>query len=333
MWRVVCLLAVLGWAWAQTYRVKPGDTLYGIAQLYGTTVEVLQALNGISNPSRIAVGQELRLPASLAPVEPIRMASLPAPLAYVELPLEVVQGQTFRIRWGWQTLPGPSVEIRFLEVSRPTLGQEMLWAVPALQPPGRYELQLVVGQVTVRQWIKVREVDLGKQALTLPPDRLELLQQDRVKQETARLVEICQNQSVTSLSPEIWKRPLASDRITTIFGIRRSYNGGPYRSYHEGLDYGAPAGMPVYAPAAGKVALAEALFVRGNSVVINHGLGVCSGYWHLSRSVVKPGQQVNAGTLLGYVGSTGLSTGPHLHFEVRVHGVPTNPMPWYSKRP
>ncbi len=325
------MLVMLGWAQAQTYRVKPGDTLYGIAQAHGTTVEALQALNGISNPSRISVGQELRLPASLAQVEPVRIASLPAPLAFMELPLEVVQGQTFRIRWG--ALPDQPVQIRFLEATQPTSGQEMLWAVPALQPPGRYELQLVIGQVTVRQWIKVREVDLGRQALTLPPDRLELLQQDRVKQETARLVEVCQTSQAAQLSTQQWKRPLASDRITTIFGIRRSYNGGPYRSYHEGLDYGAPAGMPVYAPAAGQVMLAEALFVRGNSVVINHGLGVCSGYWHLSRSVVKPGQQVKAGTLLGYVGNTGLSTGPHLHFEIRVHGVPTNPMPWYSKLP
>lgn len=327
------MLLLVGIALAQTYRVKPGDTLYGIAQMHGTTVEVLQALNGIANPARIAVGQELRLPSSLAEIRPIRIANLPPPFEFVELPLEITQGQTFRIRWGWLSAPLQPVRIDFLEAIEQTDGQEMLWAVPALQTPGRYELRLVVGETVVRQWVKVRQVDLGKQALTLPPDRLELLQQDRVKQETARLVEICQTQPLSPLAPEVWKRPLSSDRITTIFGIRRSYNGGPFRSYHEGLDYGAPAGTPVYAPSAGQVVLAETLFVRGNAVVLNHGLGVCSGYWHLSRLVVKPGQQVKTGTLLGYVGSTGLSTGPHLHFEIRVHGIPTNPMPWYSRLP
>jgi murein DD-endopeptidase MepM/ murein hydrolase activator NlpD len=81
------------------------------------------------------------------------------------------------------------------------------------------------------------------------------------------------------------------------------------------------------------VGLAEALFVRGNAVVLQHGLGVCSGYWHLSRIAVRPGQQVKGGELIGYVGSTGLSTGPHLHFEVRVHGVPTDPAAWLVRAP
>ena len=115
-------------------------------------------------------------------------------------------------------------------------------------------------------------------------------------------------------------------KITSPFGTRRSYDGGPFVSYHEGTDFSLGNGTPVYAPAAGVVMVAEPLIVRGNAVVIDHGWGVYSGYWHLSEFKVTPGQTVQQGDLLALSGNTGLSTGAHLHWDMRVLGVNVDPL-------
>jgi murein DD-endopeptidase MepM/ murein hydrolase activator NlpD len=87
----------------------------------------------------------------------------------------------------------------------------------------------------------------------------------------------------------------------------------------------------VVAPAAGTVVLAEPLVVRGNAVVIDHGAGQYTGYWHLSQLVASAGQSVKPGDLIGLVGTTGLSTGNHLHWEMRLHGVAVDPLQWVQQ--
>lgn len=108
--------------------------------------------------------------------------------------------------------------------------------------------------------------------------------------------------------------------ISSDYGARRSYNGGPYQSYHEGVDFSAYGGTPVFSPAAGTIVLAERLFVRGGAVLIDHGFGIFSGVYHMSEVLVQTGQQVDQGELVGKVGSTGLSTGNHLHWDMLVAG-------------
>lgn len=124
-----------------------------------------------------------------------------------------------------------------------------------------------------------------------------------------------------------FRRPVTGP-ISSAFGSRRSYAGGVLSAPHLGVDLAVPAGTPVIAAADGRVALAEGLRVRGNAVVIDHGLGVYTAYYHLSQIRVQPGQEVRAGDLLGLAGSTGLATGPHLHWELRVFGVPADPLGW-----
>ena len=103
---------------------------------------------------------------------------------------------------------------------------------------------------------------------------------------------------------------------------------------HMGLDLAAPIGTPIYAPAAGKVTLRENQTHYGNIVAIDHGYGVESQYGHMSKFAVKLGQTVRRGDLIGYVGSTGYSTGPHVHYEVHVNGRAVNPMQFvYDKAP
>jgi murein DD-endopeptidase MepM/ murein hydrolase activator NlpD len=117
---------------------------------------------------------------------------------------------------------------------------------------------------------------------------------------------------------------------TSLFGTRRSYNGGPYDSFHSGLDFCGQVGTELYAVAPGKVVYTNTLIVRGGVVVIDHGWGVYTAYDHLSEILVQPGEMVRSGQLIALGGATGRSTGPHLHWEVWVGGVQVNPVDWLS---
>lgn len=125
-------------------------------------------------------------------------------------------------------------------------------------------------------------------------------------------------------------------RMSTIYGVRRYYNGKFANDYyHRGVDYAGAAGSAVVAPAAGRVAMvgrvSQGFRVHGNVVGIDHGQGVTSIFMHLSRINVKEGDLVKPGQLIGAVGSTGASTGPHLHWGLYVNGLSVDPIPWQNK--
>jgi murein DD-endopeptidase MepM/ murein hydrolase activator NlpD len=113
--------------------------------------------------------------------------------------------------------------------------------------------------------------------------------------------------------------------ITSGYGLRRHPILG-YVRMHSGVDFGAAYGSPIFAVSDGNVAFAGRHGGHGNYVKVDHGGGLASGYGHMSRIVVSPGQRVQAGQVIGYVGSSGLSTGPHLHYEVYQSGRTVNPM-------
>lgn len=126
-------------------------------------------------------------------------------------------------------------------------------------------------------------------------------------------------------------QPISSKYLKTMasgYGYRRDPIYGTSR-FHEGMDFSADIGTPVYATGDGTVAAAGWESGYGNSIDINHGFNYLTRYAHLSEILVKPGQQVKRGDLIGKVGNTGKSTGPHLHYEVRLHGVPQNPVNYY----
>ncbi|MEY4323715.1 MAG: hypothetical protein RL410_1496 [Actinomycetota bacterium] len=122
-------------------------------------------------------------------------------------------------------------------------------------------------------------------------------------------------------------KPIPGARITSLAGFR-IHPIFHYRRCHAGIDFGAKYGTPIKAAADGVVASTAYMSGYGKATLIAHGKGVTSFYAHQSRQVVKKGQTVKKGQLIGYVGSTGWSTGPHLHFEVRVNGVAYNPLGW-----
>ncbi len=146
-----------------------------------------------------------------------------------------------------------------------------------------------------------------------PPEVLE-----RIRRESALV-----RRTLETVTPE-WRieGPFRAPRpldVTSPFGQARMFN-GELRSRHTGVDLRGRTGEPVYAAAAGRVALARELYFAGNAVFIDHGLGVYTGYYHLSRIEVEEGDEVDAGTLLGEVGATGRVTGAHLHWYLAVDG-------------
>jgi murein DD-endopeptidase MepM/ murein hydrolase activator NlpD len=124
--------------------------------------------------------------------------------------------------------------------------------------------------------------------------------------------------------------PLARATMTSHYGMRTHPILGGARK-HEGIDLAAPTGTPVYAPADGFVARASWFSSYGNFIEIEHGGELETRYGHLSGYAVAAGDQVHKGQLIGYVGTTGRSTGPHLHYEVRVAGAAVDPSPYLDE--
>lgn len=125
--------------------------------------------------------------------------------------------------------------------------------------------------------------------------------------------------------------PVKGGFQTTAFGQGRSINGGPVGGHHSGTDIAHDEGTPILSAAAGRIAWAGEMPIRGNSVLVDHGAGVVTGYHHLLEWEVAIGQRVNAGDEIAQMGSTGFSTGPHLHWEMTIYGVNVDPMTWVSR--
>ena len=131
--------------------------------------------------------------------------------------------------------------------------------------------------------------------------------------------------SADNPSGVIWLTPCKYSRVSSPFGYRWHPTTGKW-SMHYGVDFAAAKGTPIYATRSGTVNIATYSSTAGNFVSINHGDGYSSVYMHMTHYVVKVGQYVKAGELIGYVGSTGRSTGPHLHFGISYKGTYVNPM-------
>lgn len=145
----------------------------------------------------------------------------------------------------------------------------------------------------------------------------------RAKEESERLHEIFDRVTPERLWRGRFRIPLDGAATGGNFGWRRVLNGEPH-SPHTGVDFPAPTGTPVHAAQRGRVVLAEPLFFSGNTVIVDHGLGIYTFYGHLSAFSVKPGDLVESGALLGKVGATGRVTGPHLHWGLTVNKARVN---------
>lgn len=197
--------------------------------------------------------------------------------------------------------------------------------VDLLQRPGLLALTRRRAGALERMSVRVSRFDYPVQKLTLPSRMVDLSAADleRVRRENREMARLW-----GSAGPRRFGLPLAAplDPLPAggRFGHRRVINGSP-RSPHGGADYAADAGAPVRVAADGTVVLVADHFFGGNAVFVDHGDGLVTQYFHLSRVDVRQGQELARGDLVGAVGATGRATGPHLHFGVRWRGARVNP--------
>jgi murein DD-endopeptidase MepM/ murein hydrolase activator NlpD len=150
---------------------------------------------------------------------------------------------------------------------------------------------------------------------------------EQTQHELCKLLE--DNKSLLSAMPSVW--PLKGP-ITSYFGYRPNPFGGRSAEFHRGLDIGAPNGQPILSPADGVVVSTEWNSGYGRILTISHGYGLVTRYAHLSEYYVEEGQRVKRGQKIAAVGSSGRVTGPHLHWETILNGVPVNPLKYLTAK-
>ncbi len=305
--------------------VETGEILFRIALRHDVPPWRLTDANQIPSPASLYPGQQVLIPGE-------GESRLPAPFVSVDVrPMPVSQGGTLVV--GVRTAEPAVVsgraferEVRFAEEDGVYYG---LVGVHVLTEPGLYRLALKATDGSGRSaeitaYVAVEAAGFGYERIRAAPS---LLDPEIVAAERERVDALRPTYTDTREWSGALQRPCAGT-ISSYFGTRRAYNDGPYTSYHGGVDLRGVTGTPVYAPARGTAVLAESLTVRGDALMLDHGWGVLTGYWHLSQIEVNVGEHVEQGDLIARIGSTGLSTGSHLHWEMWVGGVNVNPMQW-----
>lgn len=326
-----------------TYTVQAGDTLSIIASRFQTTVYALMEANNLLNPNIIHRGQILIIPVAGSTTTPLARpaaAKLNAPFAEVWMVGEAWQGEAATL---WlKVAPGVSLSGKYGTQQIPFRTHCDLWwgmvAFDVFDTPGVQNITLSATAADGKVSQTILPISLNQVAyrrgpqVVYPPDRQVLLDPNTLRTENERLYTLFD--SIPD-SPPLWdtafRKPIDSV-ITQGFGSTGMRDGRPV-SYHEGVDLRAREPLPIVASARGIVILSELMTVRGNVIYIYHGAGVVTGYFHLTESYVEVGDIVEAGQTLALTGNTGLSTAPHLHWEMRVNGRWVNPLPWLTKTP
>lgn len=289
----------------------------------------LASLNGLPFPTYLYPGQRLRLPGA----EPYQFLTGDW-LAVRVHPTAPIQGQTISIyvEQAKAGLPAGTLAGQALRFAPLHKGYVALIGLDAFVEPGRYTLELAGSGNTpsrpFRQDVLLRPADYGLQQITVGPELALLLDPEVRAREDALLAPYYTQFSKRARWQGLLQYPVNWQQVTAGYGGARSYNGGPIEIFHTGIDFAVPVGSPVLAPAAGTVLFAQSTELRGNVLILDHGLGLMSGLYHLNGLLVQVGETVSAGQAVAESGSTGLSNGPHLHWDLRIHNVPVNAVQW-----
>ncbi|MDR2909124.1 MAG: M23 family metallopeptidase [Oscillospiraceae bacterium] len=206
-------------------------------------------------------------------------------------------------------------------------GWTALLPVSYITVPGEYYADITAGGLGKRVFITVRDKRFEEQHLVMDGETTaETLESEAANYEYNRVYYPLRFESDTE---RYWQgrfiRPVEGGRITTPFAVMRYTNDDPTPQRHGALDIALPTGSPVYAPNRGRVQFAGFLTLTGYSIMIEHGLGLKTWYYHMDSVAVSTGDMVEQGQKIGEVGSTGYSTGPHLHYGMSVRDVMINP--------
>ena len=244
---------------------------------------------------------------------------------------QVHNGEVALLRWQGEQLSFGVVRFRdeVLYLYPDTEGAVVLLPVGLDVPAGDYPLIAALvdprGQTTKAElMLHVSYKKRPEEHLTLPERMVTPVAKDvaRINRESVLL-----NKKYALRSSRFWtnfERPV-DDPVSSVFGKRRIMNGKP-KSPHSGTDFRSPSGTSIRSISSGRVALVADLFYTGQTVVVDHGEGLLSIYAHLSKVLVKEGSELRVGDTLGEVGSTGRSTGAHLHLTVRLLGERVDPL-------
>lgn len=314
------------------HRVLQGETLYRISLQYGVEVNTIIQANSLVDPSLLYVGQDLLIPGVQAPEIAL---DLPSPVTDIlVMPLVFIEGQTGMLRL--TTSVPATVTGQFLNgplnfaAEQDSTRHTALAGIPLGTEPGVYPMNFTVTDSvqsnTMEINLRIVGGGYGVETLNLIADRTGLLD-PAVEQGELDILRRVMSVFDPARSFDGAMGLPAAATITSPFGSVRAYNGGETRT-HTGTDFAGVPGTPILAPAAGEVVLADTLNVRGVSTVIDHGWGVYTGYWHQTDRYVSIGDRITPGQVIGTIGSSGRVSGPHLHWELWVNGVPVDPMQW-----
>ena len=198
-------------------------------------------------------------------------------------------------------------------------------AIDYFTEPGKYGLDISVNGSVIKETVDVIKKEYKVETLTLPKKMVELSPKDeaRAERDARKMAALWPNETGRSWTGD-FINPLPGEIIAP-FGVRRIINNIP-KSPHTGIDVRGHKGDKIIAPNDAVVALVDKQFFGGNALVLNHGQGIYTMFFHLSKILVKPGQVVKKGDVIALVGATGRATGPHLHWGVRVQGARIDPL-------
>jgi len=305
------------------YTVKACDNLWNISRKYGVSVEVIIEVNNLKDKDLLSLGQKLEIPAIGGGVSNSNQKQEPTIVTYT-----VVKGDTL-----WSISQRYDVKMRSIisvnnlkEISRLSIGQKLKLPITNMDiaKAEGYSQDAAAEEIIyyVKKgeslWSISRDYNVKLEAIIAAnsitnASKISTGQQLRIPNVPgARL----------SISNFIWP---VRGRISSPYGVR-VLNGR--KEFHAGIDIGGPTGTNIVAAESGRVSYAGYMRGYGNIIILSHDRGYSTVYGHNSVNLVKKGQYVKRGSIIGKVGRTGNASGSHLHFEIRLSGKPVNPLPY-----
>jgi len=305
------------------YTVKAGDNLWNISRKYGVSVEVIIDINNLRNKGLLSLGQKLEIPAIGGGLSNSKQKQEPTIVTYT-----VVKGDTL-----WSISQRYDVKMRSIisvnnlkEISRLSIGQKLKLPITNMDiaKAEGYDQEAAAEEIIyyVKKgeslWSISREYNVKLEAIIAANSIT-----DASKISTGQQLRIPNVLGARSnIGNFIWP---VRGRITSPYGVRVLYG---RKEFHAGIDIGGPTGTNIVAAESGRVSYTGYMRGFGNVIVLSHDGGYSTVYGHNSVNLVKKGQYVKRGSVIGKVGRTGNATGPHLHFEIRLSGKPVNPLPY-----
>ena len=317
---ILCFFCVV---FAQTaiHTVVQGDTLYALAQSYQTTIAELRRLNGLSTDT-LAIGQQLYVP--YTQTEPVG-GKLEPEEARTDIAQHIVStGETLahlgeRYNLSVDAIRGSNLQLEGVSQDTTLISGTSLLIPPTEGVVVRLENGTNILGVALEHDVSVANLALANgfyKASEIEDGQLIFVPEQTILEQIVAELRAVQEQSKSFIWP-------IGGKITSRFGYRNISVGG--NTFHSGVDIAASIGTPIQASKGGTVTRSGWGGAYGYVVFIDHQDGTETRYAHMSNMAVAAGTQVSQGDVVGWVGSTGASTGPHLHFEIRVSGRAIDP--------